>query len=436
MAMRETIYGWAMEGARRVAPALARGESKRARSVRGHLAGAGRIVEWSRRERDPGRRLAWFHAPSVGEGLQARAVLRALARGRNDLQLVYTYFSPSAEGFGRRLEEAGDAGLAAYLPWDVSREVAPVLDALRPDLLVFTKTEVWPVLSGEAARRGAAQALVGGVLPPGSRRLGPVSRFFLAPAFGRLEVVATVDDADADRFRGLGADPGVIEVTGDPAVDAALERLDSADPDAPYMRVLGASSRPTVVAGSTWRGDESALLAALVQLRKTVPGLRLVVAPHEPTPGHVDRLEAELRRKGWETARLGELEAAGGGDPDAVIVDRVGILLHLYPLADVAYVGGGFHDAGLHSVIEPAAAGVPVIFGPKHENAPAAAELARAGGGAEVAGAGGLAAVLGRWLGDREVRAAAAEAARGYVERHRGAAARTAELLEPLLGRS
>jgi 3-deoxy-D-manno-octulosonic-acid transferase len=141
-----------------------------------------------------------------------------------------------------------------------------------------------------------------------------------------------------------------------------------------------------------------------------------------------------LAEGGWHAASLKDVEAAGSaGDVDAVVVDRVGVLAHLYTVGTVAYVGGGFHDAGLHSVLEPAAARLPVVFGPKYQNARAAADLIECEGAREAADAGALADTLSGWLERDEVRDYAAGQAFGYIQRHLGAADRSAALLVGLL---
>ncbi|HEX5725842.1 MAG TPA: hypothetical protein VFX98_10285, partial [Longimicrobiaceae bacterium] len=143
--------------------------------------------------------------------------------------------------------------------------------------------------------------------------------------------------------------------------------------------------------------------------------------------------EAALDGLGLAHARLSALDA--GPVPEVVVVDRVGVLGDLYAVADLAYVGGGFGTKGLHSVLEPAAFGAPVLFGPRHANAREAAGLIDAGGAFEVTAESELAARLCTLLSDEGERAAAGEAARGYVQAGLGAAERGAEVVERLLGR-
>ena len=190
--------------------------------------------------------------------------------------------------------------------------------------------------------------------------------------------------------------------------------------------------RPTLVAGSTWPADERHVLPAWTALRERVPNARLLIAPHEPTPAHLAPIERWAEREGLRLARL----AAADADADVVLVDRVGVLGDLYALADVAFVGGGFHDAGLHSVLEPAAFGSPVIFGPRFANSRDAELLLCVGGGAAEASARAIAARVGSWLSNEEERANAGGAARALVERGLGAAERSFALVSSLLDRN
>jgi 3-deoxy-D-manno-octulosonic-acid transferase len=430
-------YRVAMRAVRAAAPALARAagvvrgqSSKLARGVRGRGAAHEALAAWGRERRDAGRPAVWLHAPSVGEGLVARAVLDALRARRPELQVAFTHFSPSAEELAARL----GADVHAYLPWDVAEPVRHALDGVRPNLVALTKTEVWPVLVEEAVRRGIPVALVGGVVPPGAGRMRWPARALLRSTWSRLSLACAVTEADAERLVRLGAPEAAVRVTGDPGIDSASGRAEEADRAAPYLAPFYEEARPTLVAGSTWPEDEAVLMPALALVRERVPDVRVVFAPHEPGAEAVGGLLSRLQGLGWKSRPLSAVESRGSpGDAAAVVVDRLGVLAHLYTVADAAYVGGGFGTGGLHSVLEPAAAGVPVTFGPRHERAPAAAGLIAAGGARSADGAESLAAILSEWLDDPSKRKDAGNRALAYIDLHRGAAARTAELLDALL---
>jgi 3-deoxy-D-manno-octulosonic-acid transferase len=146
------------------------------------------------------------------------------------------------------------------------------------------------------------------------------------------------------------------------------------------------------------------------------------------------RLEEACRSAGLRTRRLAEVERAGSAaGVDVVLVDRVGVLASLYTVGAIAYVGGGFGKDGLHSVLEPAAAGLPTLFGPRHAASRGATDLLRAGAAAAVGNARELAAALERWLSAPALHGEASRQARGYIEAHRGASRRSAAALARVL---
>ena len=430
---------WAL--ARPLAPLAALGTGKFPRAVRGRLGAPDAIVRWAAAHRDAARPLVWLHAASVGEGRQAEAVLRRLRAVRPDWQYLFTHSSPSAE----RLATSLPADCTAYLPFDSAAETGRALDAARPALLCFAATDVWPELVRQAGRRGVRTALVSANLAAASSRLAPLARALLGPAYEGLDRVGAIDEADAARLVALGARPEQVVVTGDTRHDAALARAAALERSAPHVAALtdAADPRPLLVAGSTWPPDDTRLLRALGALRREGVPFRTALAPHEPSPPVVrDQRAAVARAFGPDApvTTLSELEdraRAGGERPrwDVCIVDRVGVLADLYAAAAVAYVGGGFHRHGLHSVIEPAAFGVPVLFGPRSQASRDAGLLLEAGGGVRVTDGPSLGAAARRWLTDETARATAGAAARAVVERGRGAAERSVVLLLDLLER-
>jgi 3-deoxy-D-manno-octulosonic-acid transferase len=244
-----------------------------------------------------------------------------------------------------------------------------------------------------------------------------------------LDAVGAIDDADAARLIELGVRPDTIAITGDTRYDQVWQRARHVDRASPTLSRL-ASDRPTLVAGSTWPADEQVLLAAFIAARRVARNARLVIAPHEPTSAHLAPIESWSRTEGLRFDRLDLANAA----TDVVLVDRVGVLGDLYTLADMAFVGGGFHDAGLHSVLEPAAFGAPVLFGPRHHASRDALLLLRDGGGRSVADLASLTDALVTWLEDPIARRAAGGSARALVEKGIGAAERSLRVVERLLG--
>ncbi|HEU4586251.1 MAG TPA: glycosyltransferase N-terminal domain-containing protein [Gemmatimonadaceae bacterium] len=418
-------YRAAGELARLGAALAPSGGGKTARALRARRGIRARYAAWGRAGRDARRPLLWMHAPSVGEGLQARPVIELLRTSHPELQIAYTHFSPSAERFARSL----GVDFADYLPFDTPGDARAALDALRPRAIVFSKLDVWPVLAREAAARGVRLGLTSATLAEESSRRGGIAASLLHDAYASLDAVGAIDPEDAGRLVALGVRGDIIAVTGDTRYDQVWERAMRVDRSGELLAPL-ASERPTLVAGSTWPADEAVLLPAWLELRRALPTARMVIAPHEPTSAHLEPIERWAAGSAIALARLGTPAARSA---DVVLVDRVGVLGDLYALADAAYVGGGFGSAGLHSVLEPAAFGAPVAFGPRFISSRDARLLDESGGGAHASDAAMLAGMLSEWLGDRSARERAGGKARDIVRSGLGAAERSSALVQRLL---
>jgi 3-deoxy-D-manno-octulosonic-acid transferase len=411
--------------ARAAAVVAPSGQSKLLRALAARRGIRRRYAQWGCTGRDPRRPLLWIHAPSVGEGLQARPVLELMRRERPDAQLVYTHYSPSALTFAQSL----DVDFHDYLPFDTRGDARAVLAALKPTALVFSKLDVWPRLVVSASERAVRLGMVSATLGARSSRRSRVAATLLRDAYARLEVVGAIDDADADRLVALGVRPEAVSVTGDTRYDQVWQRATRVDRSGGLLGALAADG-PTLVAGSTWPTDEAPLLAAWAHVRAVLPRARLIIAPHEPTDAHLQPIESWARKAALRLARVDAPEAATA---DVVLVDRVGVLGDLYGLADAAFVGGGFHGAGLHSVLEPAAFGLPVAFGPRYTGSRDARLLVAAGGGVAAGDATAIGRQLIAWLGDAAARGEAGGRARALVRAGLGAARRSFELVARLL---
>jgi 3-deoxy-D-manno-octulosonic-acid transferase len=432
MARPSFIYRLGIGLAQGALPLAARFDKKLARGVEARRGVTARLAAWGRAHRDASRPLVWVHASSVGEGLQAKPVLEALRAEAPQWQLAYTFFSPSAERLARTLP----ADVADYLPLDRRGDVTTVLEALRPTALVFSKLDVWPELTLAAAARGVKLALISATVAPRSSRLRWPARGWAEPAYRALDRVGTISEEDGRRLELLGARRAVIEVTGDTRYDSVAERAERLDRmREPFVRLaIAPAGTFTIVAGSTWPPDEAVVLPAFADLLSQVPQARLVLAPHEPNPDHLAGIAHLATKLGLpRPVRLSQVEHTSPAP--VIVVDRVGVLADLYALADVAFVGGGYHRAGLHSVLEPAVFGVPIAVGPHwHMSRDAGLLIERAG--AVALGADGRHALHSQWLvwhHDPAVRAKAGAAGKRLVREGRGAAERTTALVKALV---
>ena len=362
--------------------------------------------------------------------------LPVIQRVREELpgtQLVYTYFSPSAERFASTVR----ADFSAYLPFDTARAADRVLRALRPTALVFSKVDVWPILAERAHRAGVKLGLISAAMPASSGRRSGTSSRFTRHAYAVLDAVGAASPDDATRLIEAGVRPPYIRVTGDTRYDQAWARAHVKKSHQELVSALRDDTRPTLVAGSTWPSDEAELFPAWDRLLATIPTARLILAPHEVHEGHLAFAEAWGKRTGRTIARL--WDRSGTVNPEAatadiVLVNGVGVLADLYALAMVAYVGGGFHDAGLHSVVEPAVFGAPILIGPNNVAWRDAQLMLTAGGASQVRSADTLAAELIRLFQSPAERQAMGAALAAVVAGELGAAERAFELVRELLG--
>jgi 3-deoxy-D-manno-octulosonic-acid transferase len=413
-------YRLAVAILRPLIPLAARVNSKLARAHAGRRESAVRFQAWGASHRDPSRPLALVHAASAGELRQAEPVLRRLRMARPSWQFAVTCFSPSGEAVAAGLP----ADVSGLLPWDRPDEVRALFSALRPGIVVVSRLDLWPELAFEARRRGAALALIAATLRPRSGRLQWPAHSILAPAYALVDRAAAVSQADSVLLQRLGVPPARITVEGDPRYDGVLERVADAAPVP--------DQAPRLVAGSTWRPDEVVLLQAFAAVRARRPEARLVLAPHEPTPGALARLARMARQLNLPSPV--PVDAPAGAEAPLKVLEAVGGLAPLYGTGTVAYVGGGFAQAGLHSVLEPAALGIPVIVGPHWQENRDAAVLQQAGALVGLEAADPVDSLVRQWLAWLEhgdARRLAGAAARQAVLAGAGAADRcTALLLE------
>ena len=266
-------------------------------------------------------------------------------------------------------------------------------------------------------------------MPASSLRHSAFARVVLHDAYSSLDAVGAVADPDALRLIEAGVQPDRITITGDTRYDQAWMKAAAESPQRSALLRPLRTGRFTLVAGSTWPSDEDRLLPAWNSVRARHKNVRLIIAPHEISLKHLDSIRAWARASGLLAATLDDDSVARA---DVVVVDRYGVLGDLYAVADIAYVGGGFRSAGLHSLLEPAAFGTPVIIGPRHEDNRDARLLIAAGGAFRCKDSESIASRITRWVESPEILSKAREAARETVRLGLGAAERSLALVEQL----
>ena len=367
----------------------------------------------------------WIHAVSVGEVIAARTLAPLLKENFPEERLVVSVTTVTGRKIAERQLTEADA--IFYCPFDFATIVRRAVRFVRPRALLVMETEIWPHLLRECHRAGAATLFVNGRISDRSFPRYRSIRRFLKRCLATVDRFCMQDDAYAERIRHLGAPSERVHVTGslkfdqiqpDPEAAAKLEKI------LPVGRMV-------LVCGSTLEPEESILLDLFGRLRTEFRDLYLVLAPRQPD--RFDEVFELARRKGHRVARRSELHAADD-DTDVLVLDTLGELAALYAGSDIVFVGGSLATWGGHNVIEPAAVGKPVLFGPHmHNFQEIATVFTDAGAARQVGDADELLESLKQLLTSPEERAELGARAAQVVEDHRGAAGRTIALVKEVI---
>ncbi|HEX5044526.1 MAG TPA: glycosyltransferase N-terminal domain-containing protein [Candidatus Polarisedimenticolaceae bacterium] len=368
----------------------------------------------------------WLHGASVGEARLAGLLARSIRAARPAIAVSVSCVTRTGRA---ALPQPPAVDASFFAPLDQRRRVRPVLRAVSPAALALIETELWPGLVREAAAARCRLALVNARLAPERMARYRRLRALYRPLLGALDRIGAGSSGDAERLLALGARPETVTVTGNLKYDLPVPAL---DPASLRLRFGLPVSRPVLVAGSTGEGEDGPVLDAFLAVRQEGAQAFLVLAPRHPERAH--RAADLARARGLRTHALSSGDDGAAGAADVLVVDGVGELARLYGMATVAFVGGSLVPVGGHNVLEPAAAGAPVLFGPHtaHVEDPAQALLA-AGAARRVADAAALGTTWSALLRDPAARAAMVEAAGRVLDANRGALARTTALLEELL---
>ena len=364
---------------------------------------------------------AWFHFTSVGEFEQAKPLIEAIYA---ETRIVLTFFSPSV---APNAQSYPYADAAVYLPLDTPRNAERLIRHIEPSVIVFSKFDIWPNLVWKASKQSIPIIVVAGTLHAASKRLSRFAKPFFRSVHRYIGVHCAISAADAARFQELCSPTHEIIVTGDTRYEQVYRRAISVEPDTEFFPGQKTLKRPILIAGSTYTEDERVLLPAYQLLREHTPGdsPHLILVPHEPTPERIKEIRGYLNRAELAHLCFSELTLESDlSEVDVLIVDSVGLLAKLYRLADIAFVGGSFRGS-VHNVMEPAAMGKPVIFGPTIQNAHEASLLVDRGGAKLVRTAQELADAITVWLNDADARTTAGIIGKQLVEENLGAVDRT-----------
>ena len=375
----------------------------------------------------------WIHAVSVGEALTARALAADLKARYPRLRLFLSTTTIAGQQVARK--SLTDVDAVFYFPFDWTFIVRRTLRLVRPRLFVMMETEIWPNLLRECRRRGVKTVIINGRLSARSYRRYRLVRPFFRRVLADVDRFCVQSEESARRFADLGADASHITVTGSLKFDS-LEAPTGAAHGRPRERVLRffrlSPRRTVLVAGSTMRGEESAVLGAFAKIKSATPSALLVLAPRHPE--RFTEVEWLARERGFVTMRRSELPIDAEPRADVVVLDTIGELAQLYQVSTAVFVGGSLEDHGGHNILEPAIFGKPIVFGPYMRNFKEIADAFLGNDAAiQVQTERELNTALLGLLTDPVRRARLGAAARALVEANRGAKTKTLDVIRELM---
>lgn len=371
----------------------------------------------------------WLHGASAGDLLALSPMIDRLRVKFPDAQVILSTITNTGHLMAReRLAKKIDA--VVYAPWDLFGATRRAAKHLAPDLLVLEYTEIWPNLIRAVHHTGARVALTNG-------RFGPtqIGRYrFLFSLVGNplddIDLFLMREDDEAERVLSLGAKRERVLVTGNTKFDA-LAPLAEAVEDTALAAALGLPAGADVlIAGSTHEGEEERLLEAYAQLIKVRPGLRLVIAPR-----YIERAQRVLALVASAGLHGGLRSQGNPQRAEVVVLDSIGELARAYRLATLVFVGGSFTTRGGQNILEPAAQGKPVLFGPHMENFRDSVQVLVGRGGIQVKDVEQLVRVMTELFARPESLASLGELARTTVRQISGASDRNVEALAKLVRR-
>jgi 3-deoxy-D-manno-octulosonic-acid transferase len=368
-----------------------------------------------------GSRPIWVHAVSVGEVMAAHPLIRELKKKYPRRKLILSTVTVTGNYTARQRVPEADA--VFYFPFDYPFIVRRVIKKINPVAVLVAETELWPNFFRQLRKAGIPSAVINGRISPHSYKNYMKFRRFFRQVFSSVDLFCMQSEADAGRIREIGAAPEKVIVTGNLKFDQKMPTLRQAPLSIP-------AGRPVITAGSTHRGEETALLDIHAKLKQKFPGLLLIIAPRHPE--RFDEVEGIINKAGYDCQRRTTLK---GAVKEVLLLDTIGELRSFYALCDIAFVGGSLVKVGGHNLLEPASMKKPVIFSRYMFNFKEISEaLITAGGGIMVKDKEEFSVQIDRLLSDRALAKRIGERAFAVIAANSGATRKTIDAVSGFIG--
>jgi 3-deoxy-D-manno-octulosonic-acid transferase len=314
----------------------------------------------------PNDKTIWFHAASLGEYEQGLPVIEKIKTKYPNHKIVLTFFSPS--GYEVRKNNTV-ADVTVYLPLDTKKNAMQFLSLVHPEMVFFIKYEYWPNYLNELRKLGTPTYLISGIFRKNQLFFKWYGGFYRT-ALNTFTYFFVQNESSKNLLLELGKNN--VAISGDTRFDRVASILEK-DNSLDFIKAFK-NDTLTIVVGSSWPKDESLLVDFINQTSEKV---KFIIAPHNIKAEQIQELQRSITKK---TVLFSEKSTQNLADFDVFIIDTIGILTKIYSYADIAYVGGGFGNPGVHNILEPATFGVPIVIGSNFSHFAEATALVNRGG--------------------------------------------------------
>lgn len=349
----------------------------------------------------------WFHAASLGEYEQGLPVIEKIKKQFPNHKIVVTFFSPS--GYEIRKNNTV-ADVTVYLPLDTKGNAKTFLDLTRPDLVFFIKYEYWPNYLTELKERQIVTYLISGIFREDQAFFKWYGGFY-KKALQSFNYFFVQNESSKKLLQSIGFSN--VKVSGDTRFDrvvSILERDNSLD----FIENFKNNST-TIVIGSSWPKDESLLIN---YINNADESLKFIIAPHNIKAEQIAHLKSQITKP---TILFSEKENQNLSQFQVLLIDTIGILTKIYSYADIAYVGGGFGNPGVHNILEPATFGIPIVIGPNYSHFAEAIALVTIEGCVSITTQNDLNEAFDKLISNEIVRSEKGHICSSFVQMNKGA---------------
>ena len=375
---------------------------------------------------NPYKRTVLFHCSSMGEYKQVIPIINNLRESSIDYNIVLSLFSPSVYNNINKDSELFD--IVTYIPFDFLLQTKSFINIINPNIVIISKHDIWPNFIWELNKRDIPTYLVNALFADDTKMDKWYVKFFFKSIFSKLTGIITINEKHRQRFLNIFPYPEKLFICGDTRFDTVLFEAKTST-EVEILNSLG-SNEHVFVAGSTWPYAENIIIKTWKDIKEKYNNSFLVIVPHEVDAEHVYKIESICQENDLKSITFSELTSKEDIlRYDCLIIDIVGILAKAYRYANISYVGGGFSKYGLHSVIEPAVFGIPVLFGPNLYKSPEAQEMKYLDCGMDFTTSAELFRAIDVLWSDRDLYSKICNLSIEFINSHKGATERIVDII-------